>query len=71
MSGANNTKGNFKTYEGQARLLRAMVAAHPEVKWNCKGMCDFHSSLMVGRCSLVLSMLALLHLMSPAGACLT
>ncbi|SPO00629.1 uncharacterized protein DNG_03378 [Cephalotrichum gorgonifer] len=29
-------KTNFKTFEVQARLLRAIVAAHPEVKWNYK-----------------------------------
>ncbi|KAK1718669.1 hypothetical protein BDP67DRAFT_541808 [Colletotrichum lupini] len=28
---------NFKTYESQARLLRAIVAAHSDVKWNYKG----------------------------------
>lgn len=31
------TKSNFKSYEAQARLLRAIIAAHPEVKWNHKG----------------------------------
>lgn len=31
------TKANYKTYESQARLVRAIVAAHPEVKWNYKG----------------------------------
>jgi hypothetical protein len=30
-------KTSFKSYEVQARLLRAIVAAHPEVKWNHKG----------------------------------
>lgn len=33
----SNTKTNFKSFEVQARLLRAIVAAHPEVKWNYKG----------------------------------
>ncbi len=28
---------NFKTYETQARLLAAVVAAHPELKLNYKG----------------------------------
>ncbi len=28
---------NFKTYEAQARLLAAVVAAHPELKLNYKG----------------------------------
>jgi len=44
---APNNKGNFKTYEGQARLLRAMVAAHPEVKWNCKGTYIFSRLLNI------------------------
>jgi len=30
-------KANYRTFESQARLVRAMVAAHPEVKWNYKG----------------------------------
>lgn len=34
---AANTKANYKTYEAQARMVRAIVAAHPEVKWNYKG----------------------------------
>lgn len=34
---APSTKANYKTYEAQARLVRAMVAAHPETKWNYKG----------------------------------
>ncbi|TDZ13162.1 hypothetical protein C8035_v000118 [Colletotrichum spinosum] len=29
-------KTNFKSYDAQARLLRAIVAAHPEVRWNYK-----------------------------------
>ncbi|KAH8733360.1 hypothetical protein BGZ61DRAFT_528665 [Ilyonectria robusta] len=33
---AANTKANYKTYEAQARMVRAIVAAHPEVKWNYK-----------------------------------
>ncbi|RSL53062.1 hypothetical protein CEP54_010592 [Fusarium duplospermum] len=32
-----NSKANYKTYEAQARMVRAIVAAHPEVKWNYKG----------------------------------
>ncbi|WYZ38752.1 hypothetical protein EsH8_III_000666 [Colletotrichum jinshuiense] len=32
---------NFKSYEAQARLLRAIVAAHPEVKWNYKDIAKF------------------------------
>jgi hypothetical protein len=31
-------KTNYKSFDAQARLLRAIVAAHPEVKWNYKGM---------------------------------
>jgi hypothetical protein len=30
-------KAHYKSYEAQARMIRAMVAAHPEVKWNYKG----------------------------------
>ncbi|KAK6219883.1 hypothetical protein QIS74_05385 [Colletotrichum tabaci] len=37
---------NFKTYEAQARLLRAIVAAHPEVKWNYKDIKKFYGSDM-------------------------
>ncbi|RDA94407.1 hypothetical protein CP533_2229 [Ophiocordyceps camponoti-saundersi (nom. inval.)] len=33
---ATPTKANYKTYEAQARLVRAMVAAHPDVRWNYK-----------------------------------
>lgn len=33
----SNSKTNFKSFEVQARLLRAIVAAHPDVKWNYKG----------------------------------
>ncbi len=32
-----NSKANYKTYEAQARMVRAIVAAHPDVKWNYKG----------------------------------
>ncbi|KAE9577286.1 hypothetical protein CGMCC3_g6681 [Colletotrichum fructicola] len=35
------SKTNFKTYDAQARLLRAIVAAHPEVKWNYKDIAKF------------------------------
>ncbi len=28
---------NFKTYEAQARLLAAVLAAHPELKLNYRG----------------------------------
>lgn len=34
---AASSKANYKTYEAQARMVRAIVAAHPEVKWNYKG----------------------------------
>ncbi|KAM3509944.1 hypothetical protein MY10362_000287 [Beauveria mimosiformis] len=30
------SKANYKTYEAQARLVRAIVAAHPSTKWNYK-----------------------------------
>ncbi|KAJ4141269.1 hypothetical protein NW768_000479 [Fusarium equiseti] len=36
MAPAANAKANYKTYEAQARMVRAIVAAHPEVKWNYK-----------------------------------
>ncbi|KAF4465216.1 hypothetical protein FALBO_7944 [Fusarium albosuccineum] len=35
-----NSKANYKTYEAQARMVRAIVAAHPEVKWNYKDMTE-------------------------------
>lgn len=38
---APQAKANYKTYEAQARLVRAIVAAHPEVKWNYKGTYEF------------------------------
>jgi hypothetical protein len=34
---APSAKANYKTYEAQARMVRALVAAHPEVRWNYKG----------------------------------
>ncbi|KAK1688102.1 hypothetical protein BDP55DRAFT_726981 [Colletotrichum godetiae] len=37
---------NFKTYESQARLLRAIVAAHSDVKWNYKDIQKFYGSDM-------------------------
>ncbi|ROT39131.1 hypothetical protein SODALDRAFT_323578 [Sodiomyces alkalinus F11] len=40
------TKSNFKSYEAQARLLRAIIAAHPEVKWNYKEICKHYGSDM-------------------------
>ncbi|PHH71283.1 hypothetical protein CDD80_5392 [Ophiocordyceps camponoti-rufipedis] len=30
------SKASYKSYESQARMVRAIVAAHPEVKWNYK-----------------------------------
>jgi hypothetical protein len=41
MAPAANAKANYKTYEAQARMVRAIVAAHPEVKWNYKGKTIF------------------------------
>lgn len=35
------SKANYKSYEAQARLVRAIVAAHPAVKWNYKGNTSF------------------------------
>ncbi|KAF0330365.1 hypothetical protein K4K61_007522 [Colletotrichum sp. SAR11_59] len=40
------SKTNFKTYDAQARLLRAIVAAHPEVKWNYKDIAEHFGSDM-------------------------
>ncbi|OLN85028.1 hypothetical protein CCHL11_03993 [Colletotrichum chlorophyti] len=37
---------SFKSYEAQARLLRAIVAAHPEVKWNYKEIAVHYGSDM-------------------------
>ncbi|KAM3564696.1 hypothetical protein ARSEF4850_001725 [Beauveria asiatica] len=34
------SKANYKTYEAQARLVRAIVAAHPSTKWNYKDMTE-------------------------------
>ncbi|KAM0285198.1 hypothetical protein ACHAQH_001629 [Verticillium albo-atrum] len=39
-------KTNFKTYEAQARLMRAIIAAHPEVKWNYKVISELFGSDM-------------------------
>ena len=33
----SGSKANYKSFEAQARMVRAIVAAHPEVKWNYKG----------------------------------
>lgn len=41
---APTQKANYKTFEAQARLIRAIVAAHPEVKWNYKGKKQFPCS---------------------------
>ncbi|KAG6012286.1 hypothetical protein E4U54_007627 [Claviceps lovelessii] len=41
-----SSKANYKTYEAQARLLRAVVAAHPEVKWNYKAIAACYGSDM-------------------------
>lgn len=35
---------NFRSYEGQLRLLTAVVAAHPELKLNYKGEPNMISS---------------------------
>ncbi|KAF9880991.1 hypothetical protein CkaCkLH20_01141 [Colletotrichum karsti] len=39
-------KTSFKSYEAQARLLRAIVAAHPEIKWNYKDIRTLYGSDM-------------------------
>ncbi|KKF94198.1 hypothetical protein CFO_g3476 [Ceratocystis platani] len=36
-----SSKTSFKSYEVQARLLRAIVAAHQEVKWNYKDIARY------------------------------
>ncbi|UNI19072.1 hypothetical protein JDV02_005289 [Purpureocillium takamizusanense] len=36
-----SSKANYKTYEAQARMVRAIVAAHPEVKWNYKDIAKY------------------------------
>lgn len=41
------SKANYKTYEAQARMVRAIVAAHPDVKWNYKGKPCLLSSIAV------------------------
>ncbi|KAG5916727.1 hypothetical protein E4U42_007527 [Claviceps africana] len=41
-----SSKANYKTYEAQARMVRAMVAAHPEVKWNYKAIAACYGSDM-------------------------
>ncbi|KAJ3495846.1 hypothetical protein NLG97_g3090 [Lecanicillium saksenae] len=40
------SKANYKTYDAQARLVRAIVAAHPEVKWNYKEIAACYGSDM-------------------------
>ncbi|KAL7925318.1 hypothetical protein ACQKWADRAFT_219196 [Trichoderma austrokoningii] len=40
------SKANYKTYEAQARMVRAIVAAHPEVKWNYKEIVACYGSDM-------------------------
>ncbi|KAG5975718.1 hypothetical protein E4U55_007593 [Claviceps digitariae] len=42
----SNSKANYKTYEAQARMIRAMVAAHPDVKWNYKAIVACYGSDM-------------------------
>ncbi|KAG5931135.1 hypothetical protein E4U53_001936 [Claviceps sorghi] len=41
-----SSKANYKTYEAQARMVRAMVAAHPDVKWNYKAIAACYGSDM-------------------------
>ncbi|PNY26084.1 Uncharacterized protein TCAP_03981 [Tolypocladium capitatum] len=42
----SNAKANYKTYEAQARMVRAIVAAHPDVKWNYKEIMACYGSDM-------------------------
>ncbi|KAM0235783.1 hypothetical protein ACHAPO_005568 [Fusarium lateritium] len=46
MAPASNAKANYKTYEAQARMVRAIVAAHPEIKWNYKEIAACYGSDM-------------------------
>ncbi|KAH7188616.1 uncharacterized protein B0J16DRAFT_97879 [Fusarium flagelliforme] len=46
MAPAANAKANYKTYEAQARMVRAIVAAHPEIKWNYKEIAACYGSDM-------------------------
>ncbi|KAF4120234.1 hypothetical protein GMORB2_3361 [Geosmithia morbida] len=43
---APSAKANYKSFEAQARLIRAIVAAHPEVKWNYKEIAACYGSDM-------------------------
>ncbi|KAK7427923.1 hypothetical protein QQZ08_005536 [Neonectria magnoliae] len=43
---APSSKANYKTYEAQARMVRAIVAAHPDVKWNYKEIAACYGSDM-------------------------
>ncbi|EGX91462.1 hypothetical protein CCM_05620 [Cordyceps militaris CM01] len=40
------SKANYKSYEAQARLVRAIVAAHPTTKWNYKEIAACYGSDM-------------------------
>ncbi|KAJ6781105.1 hypothetical protein PWT90_00686 [Aphanocladium album] len=40
------SKANYKSYDAQARLVRAIVAAHPAVKWNYKEIAACYGSDM-------------------------
>ncbi|PHH63459.1 hypothetical protein CDD81_5838 [Ophiocordyceps australis] len=42
----NSNKANYKTYEAQFRMVRAIVAAHPDVKWNYKEIVACYGSDM-------------------------
>ncbi|KEY65467.1 hypothetical protein S7711_08307 [Stachybotrys chartarum IBT 7711] len=41
-----SAKANYKSYEAQARMVRAIVAAHPDVKWNYKEITACYGSDM-------------------------
>lgn len=63
------SKANYKSYEAQARLVRAIVAAHPEVKWNYKGKIMILSFIIAPVCSLITVTLSFRCLPSPSRPC--
>ena len=63
---APTNKANYKTFEAQARLIRAIVAAHPDTKWNYKGKI---SSLLLSRGALVhIHILILILILTLSGS---
>ncbi|KAJ2958594.1 hypothetical protein NQ176_g11174 [Zarea fungicola] len=43
---STSSKANYKSYEAQARLVRAIVAAHPSTRWNYKEIAACYGSDM-------------------------